>query len=163
MNSPLLFLTPLSLKVFYFPANIQLKLYCSCQLGFLAFLQCCFATGLSKYTKMLPFFKANLKSMVNSQKILQKIKYLYFFNMFGWNHLKGKSLFPKTFIVFCHNPNSTSTQLNSWVWHENDFNPPPPPTHHPPTQTQCQQYHSCYWSDFNQTLNLGSWDEQQQQ
>ena len=25
----------------------------------------------------------------------------------------------------CHNPNSTSTQLKSWVWHENDFNPPP--------------------------------------
>ena len=22
---------------------------------------------------------------------------------------------------YCHNPNSTSTQLKSWVWHENDF------------------------------------------
>ena len=22
----------------------------------------------------------------------------------------------------CHNPNSTSTQLKRWVWHENDFN-----------------------------------------
>ena len=63
---------------------------------------------------------------------------------------------------YCHNPNSTSTQLKSWVWHENDFNPPPP-THHPPTQTQCQQYLSCYWPDFNQSLKLGSWDEQQQQ
>ena len=39
------------------------------------------------------------------------------------------------FLTNCHNPNSTSTQLKSWVWHENDFNPPPPPTttthHHP--------------------------------
>ena len=36
---------------------------------------------------------------------------------------------------------------------------------HPPTTTQiqCQQYLSCYWPDFNQTLKLGSWDEQQQQ
>ena len=24
-------------------------------------------------------------------------------------------------------------------------------------------YLSCYWPDFNQTLKLGSWDEQQQQ
>ena len=31
---------------------------------------------------------------------------------------------------YCHNPNSTSTQLNSWVWHENDFRPPPTTTHH---------------------------------
>ena len=33
------------------------------------------------------------------------------------------------FLTNCHNPNSTSTQLKSWVWHENDFNPPPPPPH----------------------------------
>ena len=44
--------------------------------------------------------------------------------------------------------NLNSTQ--SLVWHENDFNPLP-------------QYLSCYWPDFNQTLKLGSWDEQQQQ
>ena len=59
---------------------------------------------------------------------------------------------------FIHNPNSTSTQLKSWVWQENDSNPPTTTT-----ETQCQQYLSCYWPDFNQTLNLGSWDEQQQQ
>ena len=29
--------------------------------------------------------------------------------------------------------------------------PPPPP------QTQCQQYLSCYWPDFDQTLKVGSW------
>ena len=33
----------------------------------------------------------------------------------------------------------------------------------PPTQTQCQQYVSCNWADFNQSLKLGSWDKQQQQ
>ena len=26
--------------------------------------------------------------------------------------------------TYCHNPNSTSTQLKSWVRHENDFSPP---------------------------------------
>ena len=62
----------------------------------------------------------------------------------------------RIWLVNCHNPNSTSTQLKSWVWHENDFNPPPP-------QTQCHRYLSCYWPNFNQTLKLGSWDEQQQQ
>ena len=62
----------------------------------------------------------------------------------------------------------TQPQLNSTVGCDMKMTlihhpPPPPTTHHPATQTQCQQYHSCYWSDFNQTLNLGSWDEQQQQ
>ena len=28
----------------------------------------------------------------------------------------------------CHNPNSTTTQLKSWVWHKNDLTPPPPTT-----------------------------------
>ena len=32
----------------------------------------------------------------------------------------------------------------------------------PPTETQCQQYLSCYWPDLNQTLKAGSWDQQQQ-
>ena len=44
--------------------------------------------------------------------------------------------------------NHNSTQPNitlSWVRHENDFaHHPTPPTPHPPTQTQCQQYLSCY-------------------
>ena len=30
-------------------------------------------------------------------------------------------------------------------------------THHPPG-TQCRQYLSCYWSDFDQTLKVSSWD-----
>ena len=41
--------------------------------------------------------------------------------------------------------------------HHHHHHPPPP------TQTQCQQYLSCYWPDINQTLKIGSWDEQQQQ
>ena len=32
--------------------------------------------------------------------------------------------------------------------------PTPPPT----TQTQCQQYLSCYLPDFDETLNVGSWE-----
>ena len=39
---------------------------------------------------------------------------------------------------------------------EKDFNPTPPPP-----QTQCQQYLSCSWPDFNQTLKAGLWDQQQ--
>ena len=31
-----------------------------------------------------------------------------------------------------------------------------PPPH--PTQTQCHQYLSCYWSDFDETLKVGSWE-----
>ena len=31
----------------------------------------------------------------------------------------------------------------------------PPPT----TRTQCQQYLSCYLSDFDETLNVGSWEQ----
>ena len=34
--------------------------------------------------------------------------------------------------------------------------------HHPPTQTQCQQYLSCYWPDFDETLNIGSWEHLEQ-
>ena len=29
----------------------------------------------------------------------------------------------------------------------------------PPTQTQCQKYLSCYWPNFNETLNVGSWEQ----
>jgi len=49
-----------------------------------------------------------------------------------------------------------STQLKSWVWYKNDFRPPPT------TQTQCHQYFSCSFSDFNQTLKVGLWNQQQQ-
>ena len=55
-----------------------------------------------------------------------------------------------TILKNCHNPKSTSTQLNSWVWHENDFNPPPPtPTHPPPTHTNSMSAIS--QPNFNQT------------
>ena len=32
--------------------------------------------------------------------------------------------------------------------------------HPPPPQTQCHQYLSCSWPDFNQTLKVGLWDQQ---
>ena len=41
------------------------------------------------------------------------------------------------------------------VRHENDFAYHPTPH---PTQTQCQQYLSCYWPDFDETLKVGSWE-----
>ena len=59
--------------------------------------------------------------------------------------------------------NHYSTQPNitlSWVRHENDFAYHPIPT--PTTQTQCYQYFSCYWPNFNETLNIGSWEHSEQ-
>ena len=53
------------------------------------------------------------------------------------------------------NHNSTHPNITlSWVRHENDFayHPTPSPT---TTQTQCQQYLSCYWTEFDETLNVG--------
>ena len=47
----------------------------------------------------------------------------------------------------------TKPQHNGWVLHENDFTTT---THHPPTQTQSQQYLSCYRPDFDETLKVGS-------
>ena len=35
-------------------------------------------------------------------------------------------------------------------------------TPHPTTETQCWQYLSCYLPDFDDTLNVGSWEHQQQ-
>ena len=32
----------------------------------------------------------------------------------------------------------------------------------PPPGTQRQQYVTCSWPDFNQTLKVGVWDQQQQ-
>ena len=49
-------------------------------------------------------------------------------------------------LCFCQSPNLTSTQ--GWVWPENDF------AH--TTETQCQQYLSCYWPNFDETLKVGS-------
>ena len=60
--------------------------------------------------------------------------------------------------INCQNPNLTSTQHNGWVWHENDFANPTPPT----TETQCQQYLSCYWPDFDETLKVGSCEHLEQ-
>ena len=37
---------------------------------------------------------------------------------------------------------------------------PPPPT--VTTQTQSQQYFSCYWPDLDQTLKVGSWEHLEQ-
>ena len=36
------------------------------------------------------------------------------------------------------------------------------PPHHPPTETQCQQFLFCYWPDFDETLNVGSWEHLEQ-
>ena len=59
-------------------------------------------------------------------------------------------------IIKTPNQKSTQPQLNlTWVRHKNDsaFTHH---NHHPPnTPTQCQQYLSCYMTDFNQTLRVG--------
>ena len=53
----------------------------------------------------------------------------------------------------CHYPNSTTTQVNSTL----GFDMKMTLHHHPPPGTQCHQYLSCYWPDFEQTLKVGFW------
>ena len=60
--------------------------------------------------------------------------------------LKCKSLISKH-TIYCQSPNLTSTQ--GWVWQYNDSANPTPPT-----ETQCQQYLSCYWPDIDETLKV---------
>ena len=57
--------------------------------------------------------------------------------------------------------NHNSTQPNitlCWVRHENDFAYTRPPT----TETQCLQYHSCYWHDFDENLKVASLERLEQ-
>ena len=56
----------------------------------------------------------------------------------------------------------TSTQHNTTVGFDNIMTVQTPPTHHPPTQTQYQQYLSCYWPDFDETLKVGSCEHLEQ-
>ena len=65
--------------------------------------------------------------------------------------LRSWELRPRHF--FCQKPNLTSTQRLGfiWKWPYTATN-----QHHPPTQTQCQQYLSWYWPDFDETLNVAS-------
>jgi len=51
-------------------------------------------------------------------------------------------------------------ELNTKIGLHNHHHPPPPPI--TTTQTLRQQYLSCYWPDFDQTLNKGSWEHKQQ-
>ena len=58
----------------------------------------------------------------------------------------------------CQNPNSTTTQLNLTKPTTPAQKIPP----HPTTQTQCQQYLSCYLPDFDGTLKVGSCEHLEQ-
>ena len=58
--------------------------------------------------------------------------------------------------IFVKTP--TYPQHNGWVWPENDF--AHPTTH--PTETQYQQYLSCYWPDFDETLKVASCEHLEQ-
>ena len=42
---------------------------------------------------------------------------------------------------------------NKWIWSAR---------HPPTTQTQCQKYVSCYWTHFDQTWKVGSWNPLEQ-
>ena len=69
-------------------------------------------------------------------------------------------------MLYCHNPNSTTTQLNltkqklgltrKWLYTTTTTH------HHPPPQTQCRQYPNCYWPDFDETLKVASWEHLEQ-
>ena len=61
---------------------------------------------------------------------------------------------------FCQHPSLTTTQLNlnllSWARLESDV------ANHPTTKTQCQQYLSYYWPDFDETLKVDSGEHLEQ-
>ena len=71
-------------------------------------------------------------------------------------------------------PSSASVQLNSTsasieaeiaLFPNSDTPPTRPPTRPPvkvQPETQCQQYLSCYWPDFDQALKIGFWDHLEQ-
>ena len=56
----------------------------------------------------------------------------------------------------CQNPTPTTTQPNL-VGFDMKMT-----LHHHPPQTQCRQYLSCYWSDFDETLKVASWGHVEQ-
>ena len=58
----------------------------------------------------------------------------------------------------CHDPNSTLAGLDLKMTLHTTRPPPHPTT----TQTQCQQYLSCYLHDFDETLNVGSCEHLEQ-
>ena len=72
---------------------------------------------------------------------------------------------PSHIHTYCHNHNSTQPNITKVGFdakmtlhhhhHQQQQHPPPP-------GTQQHQYLSCCWSDFNQTLKVGFWDQQQQ-
>ena len=73
------------------------------------------------------------------------------------------TLLPPFFVIsigYCQKLNLTSPQrlgfTRKWLCNH--------PHHHlpPPTHTQCQQYLSCYWPDFDETLKGGSWEHIEQ-
>ena len=87
-----------------------------------------------------------LKGKRISLSLEKKNWYFGELNLFPWG--KRNSSFGEGKV---NQLNSTSTYHSLvWVWHENDF------AYHPPTETQCQQYLSCYWPDFDfdETLNV---------
>ena len=55
---------------------------------------------------------------------------------------------------FCFFP-KPQFNLNTIVRFDSKMTLQPPP---PPTQTQCQQYLLCYLPDFDETLNIVSWE-----
>ena len=59
------------------------------------------------------------------------------------------------FLSYCQNPNSTTTQPNIT---KTGFDLKMTLNHPPPQQTQCQQYLSCFWPGFDETLKVASWE-----
>ena len=51
----------------------------------------------------------------------------------------------------------TPTQHNTMVGFDNKMT-----LHTPPTETQCQQYLSCCWPNFDETLKVASWEHLEQ-
>ena len=104
----------------------------------------CFFWGNFYFALMLSLGsrKPNIWSFLTNVKISE-------LNLGLWQYPKGSvKTKVKTKMSFMdENPNSTPTQLKSWVSHENDFTPPPTTTGNS-TSAICQLLLTQFWPDF---------------
>ena len=116
----------------------------------------------------------SFRNVGNYRNILNFRNFLPFNNtpqltFLRWTLQLSLSLFimhPFQTPICCQNPNQTTTQPNKlgltrkWLYTTTHHHPPPPT---PPTpQTQCRQYLSCYWPDFDETLKVASLEHLEQ-
>ena len=101
--------------------------------------------GRNKWLIVASILKLSRVSLVSGNLILYNILLLY----------RIPDILVKLFCSHiqrcCQNPNLTSTQRLGFTWKWLYTT-----THQNHIYTQCQQFLSCYWPDFDETLKVGS-------